>query len=178
MTTLDTISTPWERCFERDGTEDVAVIIDADAEVLVRSRPFRRPEGDGPRSPTQDAMRLIEAAPALLRLARQVVSAKDTQASVPVDMFDAATRILARIDADDPVAEPAEPGIHDLLARRQKIAVLWSVEDVQADRPDLSDEEAWQVLQAVEANHDCNNGITWTTLRMTADHLYPEAKAD
>jgi hypothetical protein len=71
--------------------------------------------------------------------------------------------------------EPHDIDIHALLAKRQQIAAVWSVEDVQKDRPDLSDDDAWEVLQSVADEHDCNYGITWDTLRITADHLFGPA---
>ena len=69
-----------------------------------------------------------------------------------------------------------EIDIHALLAKRCQIAVIWSIEDVQQERPDLTDDQAWEVLQRVEHYHDCNYGITWDHLRMTADDLFPLAK--
>ena len=48
--------------FERDGTEDIAVIRDA----IVRSRSFRLPEGDEPIPPTLAVVRVMAAAPKLL----------------------------------------------------------------------------------------------------------------
>jgi hypothetical protein len=78
------------------------------------------------------------------------------------------------LEPDSPASEPCETDILDLLAKRQQIAVIWSVEDVQENRPDLSDDEAWEVLQAVKHDHDCNYGITWDTLEMTASNLFPE----
>ena len=60
------LGAPWSLCFERDGTEDVAVISDADGVELVRSRHFWLPNADDPEPPTLAAMRLIQAAPALL----------------------------------------------------------------------------------------------------------------
>lgn len=58
--------TPWTLGYDRDGTEDVAVIRDAAGDAVATSRPFRRPEADDPDSPTLAAMRLMHAAPALL----------------------------------------------------------------------------------------------------------------
>lgn len=52
--------------FERDGTDDIAVIRDADGEDLVTSRPFWLPEGDDPIPPTLIAVRVMAAAPKLL----------------------------------------------------------------------------------------------------------------
>lgn len=68
MTTATATSpaTPWSLHFDRDGTEDVATIRDADGELLVISRPFWLPEADGPTPPTLAALRLMAAAPKLL----------------------------------------------------------------------------------------------------------------
>ena len=63
----------WSLRFERDGTEDIAVIRDGDDDELVRSRHFWLPNGDDPEPPTLAAMRLIRAAPALLTGCRMVI---------------------------------------------------------------------------------------------------------
>lgn len=65
--------------------------------------------------------------------------------------------------------------IHELLASRKKIAVIWCVDDVQCVRPDLSDDQAWEVLKLVEKCHDCTCGITWDTLEITAESLFGDA---
>jgi hypothetical protein len=65
---------PWSLRFERDGTEDIAVICDGDADELVRSRHFWLPNADDPEPPTLAAMRLIHAAPALLTACQMVVA--------------------------------------------------------------------------------------------------------
>jgi len=64
MTTLE--STPWSLHFDRDGTEDFGVILDADGEELVRSREFWLPEKDDPIPPTLAALYVMHAAPRLL----------------------------------------------------------------------------------------------------------------
>ena len=63
---------------------------------------------------------------------------------------------------------------HALLAERRQIAAIWSVEDVQGIRPDLSEDQAWEILQAVQRRHDAELGINWLTLELTADDLYPQ----
>jgi hypothetical protein len=67
--------------------------------------------------------------------------------------------------------------VHALLAKHRQIAVIWSIEDVQQERPDLNADQAWEVLQRVEDLHDCNYGITWESLNMAADDLFPLTKA-
>ena len=65
--------------------------------------------------------------------------------------------------------------IDALLADRQQIALLWSIEDVQEVRPDLTDQQAWEVLQQVKHCHDCNYGVTWLTLEWVAQDLFGDA---
>jgi hypothetical protein len=65
--------------------------------------------------------------------------------------------------------------IHELLVKRQQIAAIWSIEDVQSIRPDLSEEQAWEVLQQVDRHKDAELGITWLTLEMAAEHLFGDA---
>jgi hypothetical protein len=67
------IRAPWSLHFYRDGTEDIAVICDAQRDDLVHSRPFWLPEPGDPMPPTLAAMRVIRAAPALLAACRMVV---------------------------------------------------------------------------------------------------------
>lgn len=71
--------------------------------------------------------------------------------------------------------DPDEIDIHELLARRRQIAVVWSIEDVQQVRPDLSDEQSWQVLQRANSRLDAGMGITWHILEYHADHLFGAA---
>jgi hypothetical protein len=63
--------------------------------------------------------------------------------------------------------------IHDLLAERRQVAVVWSVEDVQSVRPDLTDEQAWEILQQCRKVHDCEIGFSWLLIETVADDLYP-----
>ena len=65
--------------------------------------------------------------------------------------------------------------LHELLANRRQIAAIWCIEDVQEVRPDLSDDQAWEVLRKVERRHDATIGLTWDTLEMTAKDLFGDA---
>ena len=64
--------------------------------------------------------------------------------------------------------------VEQLLARHRKIAVIWCIDDVRELRPDLSEDQAWEILQPVKDNHDAEYGIDWTTLEIFATDLYPE----
>ncbi len=65
--------------------------------------------------------------------------------------------------------------IHQLLTERRQIAHIWSIEDVQGLRPDLSEDQCWDVLQHVDHHKDAELGITWLTLEMATGHLFGDA---
>ena len=58
---------------DRDGTEDVVVICDANGEELARSRHFWMPEGNDVTPTTLAGMRSMLAAPTLLAACRMVI---------------------------------------------------------------------------------------------------------
>jgi hypothetical protein len=66
------------------------------------------------------------------------------------------------------------PDVHAILARNHMIGQLWTTNDVQELRPDLTDEQAWQVLQAVDRRQETSIGITFDTLDDVAEELFPE----
>lgn len=66
--------------------------------------------------------------------------------------------------------------IHDWLAAKQQIAIIWSVEDVQFLRSDLARDardQAWHVLKECSRFHDYEVGINWTLLAIVAEEHYP-----
>lgn len=71
-------------------------------------------------------------------------------------------------------ADNEQFNLHELAAERKQICILWSIEDVQQDHPWITDEQAWEVLKAVEKHHDCNNGIDWDNISYHANSLYPK----
>jgi len=56
----------------------------------------------------------------------------------------------------------------------RSISIVWSTEDVQEVRPDLNEDQAYEVLIMAKKEHDANYGICWDTLQSWADYLYPE----
>lgn len=72
-----------------------------------------------------------------------------------------------------PSAAPDAIDIHHLLQKRRQVAVIWSIEDVQSLRPDLNDDESWNVLQQCRKWHDCEAGFTWGWIEGFAEQLYP-----
>ncbi|MCA9215588.1 MAG: hypothetical protein KDB27_21130 [Planctomycetales bacterium] len=59
-----------------------------------------------------------------------------------------------------------------ILAERGEIAIIWSIDDVLAVRPDLSHKQAWEVLKYVKHYHDAEIGISWTGLGLAVIDLY------
>ncbi len=45
----------------------------------------------------------------------------------------------------------------------------WHIEDIQSENPDLTDEEAQQVLRFMARKSDCNVGINWDSINVWAD---------
>ena len=56
------------------------------------------------------------------------------------------------------------------------ISIVWSIEDVQAVREDLTDKQAVKVLKALKENHNAEVGINWDVIEVTADDLFPEGE--
>jgi len=95
--------------------------------------------------------------------------------------FTLAREAIAQADAASIPLAPDGIGIDTYLARNHQIAVVWSIEDVLQERPDLSTDQAWEVLQSVKQDHDANYGITWQTLEWAAKDLFgnaPETNED
>lgn len=64
--------------------------------------------------------------------------------------------------------------IQQLLRQRRQVAVVWSVEDVQHVRPDLTDDQAWEVLERCRHKHDCEWGFTSNYIEDVADDLFSQ----
>jgi hypothetical protein len=62
--------------------------------------------------------------------------------------------------------------IDDVLAQRGQVAVIWGIEDVQAVRPDLNDDQSWEVLLQCSKVHDCEVGFTWVLIETVADSMF------
>ena len=147
------LNAPWSLRFDRDGTEDVAVILDASGDELVRSRHFWLPERGDPIPATLAAMRLIHAAPKVLAALEAVLPYAENEcrsldecwrrdgeaaAEKAVDACAAAVEraqvALAEAKTAGLSSTPTEPDIQAILARRRQIAHIWSIADVQHRR--------------------------------------------
>lgn len=60
------------------------------------------------------------------------------------------------------------------LFSQEWITDWWHISDVQSERPDLTDEQAWEVLGMVDARRDASIGINWDFIRNIADMLFDE----
>jgi hypothetical protein len=69
---------------------------------------------------------------------------------------------------------PSFQEIRSILAERRQIAILWTVDDVQAVRPDLDEDQAWKVLQRVEQEHDGSYGVTFDTIESASRERFPD----
>ena len=61
---------------------------------------------------------------------------------------------------------------------QRQIAIIWDISDVQLLRPDLTDEQALSVLEKVKDKHDADIGVSWTTIDIWADILFPLGRDD
>lgn len=77
------LNTPWSLHIEQDGTEDIAVICDADGYDLVRSETFWWPQEGDPIPPTLAAILLMASAPKLLDALIAASDWIDTQIGQP-----------------------------------------------------------------------------------------------
>ena len=59
-----------------------------------------------------------------------------------------------------------------------EIAIVWSADDVRQECNWLTDDQACDVLNALEHRHDACIGINWEVIHHTASYLYPEKETD
>lgn len=90
---------------------------------------------------------------------------------------DQANTLLALVESMAPDPEPFDINhfVQRLLAHYGRIAIIWAVEDVQGIRPDLTADQAWEVLYEAGRKHDADWGISWSTLGDMADILFADA---
>jgi len=88
------------------------------------------------------------------------------------DTFEAHLRAAL---ANSRAAEAADPDTAPSRDADQEISISWSTEDVQEVRPDLTADQAWQVLQAAKKHHDATIGVNWSVLECHAQMLFGSA---
>jgi|ThiBiot_300_plan_2_1041538.scaffolds.fasta_scaffold17784_1 hypothetical protein len=62
--------------------------------------------------------------------------------------------------------------IPELLAKSRSVALIWTVEDVLAQRPDLGDDQAWQVLRHAAEHIERDMGLKARYLKEYALQLF------
>jgi hypothetical protein len=69
------LSTPWSLHFDRDGTEDIAIIVDANGDDLATSRQFWLPQPGDEVPPTLVAMKLMSLSCELFQALDELLAA-------------------------------------------------------------------------------------------------------
>ena len=112
-------------------------------------------------------------------LGELLTAAGDLDAAIDgaTDQFDAqCAKLTPALRAGQAVLDGGtEIDLHELPANRRQIAAIWCIEDVQEVRPDLTGDQAWEVLQEAERKHDAMMGISWDTLEILAEDLFGPA---
>lgn len=179
MTTTEHTPGPWQQNWQfivapdPDGIHPdiyIAEIAEEDSEGRIASPEQQEANG-----------KLIVAAPKLLEALKAMAEQADQDCPHEcrsrhfTDAIEQAYAAIRAATAECPPCESEEPDIHSILAAHRQIAVVWSIEDVQETRPELTDEQAWAVLQAVSHYHDATIGINWDVLACHAAMLFPRA---
>ena len=175
MTAINHTPAPWNYRLASDNP-DAWEIVASFCESPIAEVPRWQDEDGNDSEEAEANLKAMVAVPALIAACRMVVERWEGG-----DLAEAARlcqEALQWAASASPAPESAEFAIYANLASRRQIAVLWGIEDVQSIRPDLDDDQAWHVLQAAERHHDCNYGITWETLELTADSLFEQPNAD
>ena len=56
----------------------------------------------------------------------------------------------------------------------EQISIIWQVTDVLTQNALLTREEAMDVLEYIDNNHDANIGVTWEVIQYAIEYRYPE----
>jgi hypothetical protein len=153
-----TLKTPWTLHFDRDGTEDIAIIRDAHDEELVRSRPFWLPGNNDPVPPTLAAVRAMKAAPKLYRaltyLLEQTVD-QDLKYGITLTEGEETARTQAQAALAEANGENPEPGKH---FRVEVVVRTREVYRVTAETAEEAEKEWWDG-QLIETDDNLENDI-------------------
>lgn len=69
-----------------------------------------------------------------------------------------------------------ELNVEDLLATKQLVGIIWNVRLVLDERPDLTNDQAWSVLQACQPHFEQVTDPMRATVQAVADELFPKPK--
>ena len=59
-----------------------------------------------------------------------------------------------------------------------EISIVWSTEDVLSVRPDLTKEQAREVLYELDHSHDASIGISWDVIFVVAENMHESPDDD
>jgi hypothetical protein len=84
----------------------------------------------------------------------------------------------ANVDEDSELFKQAVAAVneldnYELIDKRDSIAIVWMTDDVLSIRPDLTEDQAMEVLVRVDRKHDASIGVSWETLEIYADDMFP-----
>jgi hypothetical protein len=63
---------------------------------------------------------------------------------------------------------------HIIIDDENEIMIKWHVDDVLNIRPDLTKDQALDVLLECKSRHDASVGINWDVIDITASKMFPE----
>ena len=61
-----------------------------------------------------------------------------------------------------------------IIDDENEIMIKWHVDDVLSVRPDLTKDQAFEVLLNCKSSHDAAVGISWDVIDTTASSMFPE----
>jgi hypothetical protein len=81
--------------------------------------------------------------------------------------------VLDLFETND-IPEEHEIDIHDALAERHAIALIWDSDQLLSHYPHLTDDQAWDVLQRCEREYKAEHGLTWDDIAEVVSEDYPD----
>ncbi len=60
------------------------------------------------------------------------------------------------------------------MSLKKLISIKWHIDDVLSVRPNLTQQQACEVLAHIRKNHDANVGVNWDVIEIVSDTLFPE----
>lgn len=79
--------------------------------------------------------------------------------------------LLEKAGANITCASPSAPTLF------KAIAIVWTIDDIQMQRPDLTKAQAAQVLRQLKKYHDAGIGINWEVIDCFCDAEFPPQEA-
>ena len=92
----------------------------------------------------------------------------DFRSALPKSPYE--VKVLAVEDQLGILTKPLD--VKRLLDRQREVAVIWGIDDVLVLRPELTDDQAWEVLQYAYECHDNGVGLNWEAIESSAEYLF------